>query len=94
MMGIVSIQRLGNFMGYSLNQSSMIVSGESYVNMGLIHHIFSTVNLNCYATGFTLGLWGIFYYKEIAGAFHIIGFLASVCIVFVGILLLGREHMT
>lgn len=26
--GIVSIQRLGNFMGYSLNQSSMIVSGE------------------------------------------------------------------
>jgi len=33
MMGIVSIQRLGNFMGYSLNQSSMIVSGEAYVNV-------------------------------------------------------------
>ncbi|KAL7483927.1 hypothetical protein ACHAW6_009569 [Cyclotella cf. meneghiniana] len=27
LMGIVSIQRLGNFMGYSLNQSSIIVSG-------------------------------------------------------------------
>ncbi|KAL3796526.1 hypothetical protein ACHAW5_004428 [Stephanodiscus triporus] len=26
--GIVSIQKLGNFMGYSLNQSSMIISGE------------------------------------------------------------------
>lgn len=25
--GIVSIQHLGNFMGYSLNQSSMIISG-------------------------------------------------------------------
>jgi hypothetical protein len=28
LMGILSIQRLGNFMGYSLNQSSMIVSGK------------------------------------------------------------------
>jgi glucose uptake protein GlcU len=65
LMGIVSIQRLGNFMGYSLNQSSMIVSG----------------------------LWGIFYYKEVAGTLHIIGFLVSVCLVFVGILLLGREHV-
>ncbi len=26
--GILSIQKLGNFMGYSLNQSSMIISGE------------------------------------------------------------------
>ena len=26
--GIVSIQKLGNFMGYSLNQSSIIISGE------------------------------------------------------------------
>ncbi|KAL3816751.1 hypothetical protein ACHAXA_004903, partial [Cyclostephanos tholiformis] len=26
--GIISIQKLGNFMGYSLNQSSMIISGE------------------------------------------------------------------
>ena len=25
---IISIQKLGNFMGYSLNQSSMIISGE------------------------------------------------------------------
>lgn len=65
LMGIISIQRLGNFMGYSLNQSSMIVSG----------------------------LWGIFYYKEIAGTMHMLGFLFSVCIVFVGILLLGREHV-
>ena len=30
LMGIVSIQKLGNFMGYSLNQSSMIVSGEFF----------------------------------------------------------------
>ena len=29
--GIVSIQKLGNFMGYSLNQSSMIISGEFYL---------------------------------------------------------------
>lgn len=65
LMGIVSIQRLGNFMGYSLNQSSLIVSG----------------------------LWGIFYYREIAGATHMVGFLVSVCIVFAGILLLGYEHV-
>jgi len=26
--GIVSIQNLGDFMGYSLNQSSVIVSGK------------------------------------------------------------------
>jgi hypothetical protein len=31
LMGIVSIQRLGNFMGYSLNQSSIIVSGKSCI---------------------------------------------------------------
>ena len=40
-----------------------------------------------------IGLWGIGYYKEIAGTFHILGFLVSVCIVFVGVLLLGREHV-
>eukprot|EP00804_Cyclotella_cryptica_P008322 CCRYP_020276-RA/>CCRYP_020276-RA protein AED:0.14 eAED:0.14 QI:54/0.66/0.5/1/0.33/0.5/4/686/382 len=65
LMGIVSIQRLGNFMGYSLNQSSIIVSG----------------------------LWGIFYYKEISGVLHMLGFLLSACVVFVGILLLSREHV-
>jgi len=62
--GIVSIQKLGNFMGYSLNQSSMIVSG----------------------------LWGIFYYKEIPGFKNILGFISSSVIVFVGILLMGRDH--
>eukprot|EP00986_Skeletonema_menzelii_P003265 scaffold980_cov140-Skeletonema_menzelii.AAC.4 len=62
--GIVSIQKLGNFMGYSLNQSSMIVSG----------------------------LWGIIYYKEIPGFKNIVGFILSSVIVFVGILLMGRDH--
>jgi len=62
--GIVSIQKLGNFMGYSLNQSSMIVSG----------------------------LWGIFYYKEIPGLKNILGFILSSVIVFVGIILMGRDH--
>lgn len=62
--GIVGINNLGNFMGYSLSQSSMIISG----------------------------LWGIFYYREIPGAMNMIGFLASSCIVFVGILLLANEH--
>jgi len=62
--GIVSIQKLGNFMGYSLNQSSMIISG----------------------------LWGIFYYKEIPGCRNILGFILSSVIVFVGILLMGRDH--
>jgi hypothetical protein len=28
--GIVSVQNLGDFMGYSLNQSSMIISGETF----------------------------------------------------------------
>lgn len=62
--GIVSIQKLGNFMGYSLNQSSMIVSG----------------------------LWGIFYYKEIPGFNNILGFILSSVIVFIGIILMGRDH--
>lgn len=62
--GIVSIQKLGNFMGYSLNQSSMIVSG----------------------------LWGIFYYKEIPGVKNILGFILSSVIVFVGIILMSRDH--
>mmetsp|Transcript_8460 Transcript_8460/g.18960 ORF Transcript_8460/g.18960 Transcript_8460/m.18960 type:complete len:439 (+) Transcript_8460:204-1520(+) len=61
--GIVSIQKLGNFMGYSLGQSSMIISG----------------------------LWGIFYYKEIPGAMNVVGFFASSCVVFVGIVLMGSE---
>jgi glucose uptake protein GlcU len=51
-------------MGYSLNQSSMIISG----------------------------LWGIFYYKEIPGCRNILGFILSSVIVFVGILLMGRDH--
>lgn len=62
--GIVSIQKLGNFMGYSLNQSSMIISG----------------------------LWGILYYKEIPGLQNILGFFLSSVIVFVGIILMGRDH--
>jgi hypothetical protein len=44
--GIVSIQKLGNFMGYSLNQSSMIMSGEqaeSYYNCDRLFF----VELNC-----------------------------------------------
>ena len=63
--GIVSIQHLGNFMGYSLNQSSMIISG----------------------------LWGLLYYKEIPGLMNMIGFFISSLVVFVGILLMGREHI-
>jgi len=63
--GIISIQHLGNFMGYSLNQSSLIISG----------------------------LWGLLYYKEIPGKTNTIGFFLSSLVVFVGILLMGREHV-
>ena len=65
MFGIVSINHLGNFMGYSLNQSSIIISG----------------------------LWGLLYYKEIPGTMNMIGFFFSLLVVFVGILLMGREHI-
>mmetsp|Transcript_1687 Transcript_1687/g.2560 ORF Transcript_1687/g.2560 Transcript_1687/m.2560 type:complete len:372 (-) Transcript_1687:930-2045(-) len=39
--GIVSIQKLGDFMGYSLNQSSMMISGE-LVEMNMIKEAFTT----------------------------------------------------
>jgi len=63
--GIISIQHLGNFMGYSLNQSSLIISG----------------------------LWGLLYYKEIPVTTNMIGFSLSSLVVFIGILLMGREHI-
>ena len=92
LMGIVSIQKLGNFMGYSLNQSSMIVSGKICSDMvSLEMNLLLPVILASLLR--FVGLWGICYYKEIAGTFHIVGFLISVCIVFVGVLLLGREHV-
>jgi hypothetical protein len=38
------------------------------------------------------GLWGIFYYKEIPGCKNILGFILFSIIVFVGILMMGRDH--
>ncbi|KAL9181350.1 hypothetical protein ACHAXT_010155 [Thalassiosira profunda] len=63
--GIISIQRLGNFMGYSLNQASLIVSG----------------------------LFGLLYYREVPGLWNIVGFFASICVCFSGILLMAEEHV-
>jgi len=64
--GILSIQKLGDFLGYSLNQASMIISA----------------------------LWGIFYYKEIPGCKNILGFILSSLVVFVGILMMVRNHQS
>jgi glucose uptake protein GlcU len=98
--GIMSIKKLGNFMGYSLNQSSMIISGEQaciirFNCSRLISVIQSNLIGNSYCHFLCIlatGLWGIFYYREIPGAMNIIGFLSSTCVVFSGILLMASEH--
>jgi hypothetical protein len=87
--GIISIQKLGDFMGYSLNQTSVIISGK------MQHDVLcaSVFILQFLQLNWNTGMWGLLYYKEIPGTTNMIGFFASTCVVFWGILMLAGERM-
>jgi hypothetical protein len=61
---MVAVSNLGEGVGYSLCQSSMLVSG----------------------------LWGLFYYKEIKGAWIVSGWLACALVTIGGIIFLSYTH--
>ena len=62
---ILSLISLGDFLGYSVGQASLLVSG----------------------------LWGIFYYREIAAKSDRIGWLVSCAVVLGGIVWLMKNHV-
>jgi hypothetical protein len=86
---IISVEFLGEGVGYSVVQAAMLGTQSSAVL--LIRFSVILTFLLCY-TSTVSGLWGIFYFKEIEETETITKWFLSASVTVLGILLLSYEH--
>lgn len=94
---LVSVQFLGEGVGFSVVQAALLVSGAFNLllfDQGLSNRKHTILDFPTYCCSCnTLGLWGIFWFHEIRGRRTILLWLTSALITLAGVILLSHEHL-
>jgi glucose uptake protein GlcU len=93
---LVSVQFLGEGVGFSVVQAALLVSGTFwFITKDISLSAFFKVKLTIFFSRNynILGLWGIFWFNEIRGRRTILLWLTSALITLAGVILLSHEHL-